>query len=73
VLSARYVLFVVKFFFSFQYHSHIMCYRFPEPAQTTLDREAMEKTALSRCEGGPGRAFLAVKGRIGWLKGRIRL
>ena len=28
VLSARYVLFVVKFFFSFQLCIHVMCYRF---------------------------------------------
>jgi len=34
---------------------------------------ARRKMALSRCKGGPERALLVVKGRIGWRKGRITL
>ena len=46
-----------------------------EPAQTTPESPDREtgKRALWRCKGGPGRALLVVKGRIGCRRGRITL
>ena len=43
------------------------------PPDLPTGEGATGKRALSRCKGGPERALLVGKGRIGWRKGRIRL